>query len=225
MLTPGYLLAVNEYGQLDSQNPGELTLKGYQIATNANPITTEDTISQAFGKVEYKINVLNADASTEGSVAHAIAEIVEVDGGAIDKLKEISNWITDEDAGAAKIISDVATNAGDIVLNKTAIENLESLIDADKVAVWNKAEENVQADWAETSETADSFIKNKPDLSEMIKTSTTFDYIYNETTTAMTISALMEKIAELEARIAILENPVSPEPEPEPEIPEEEPAE
>mgnify|MGYP007053777703 CR=1 FL=1 len=39
---------------------------------------------------EYKINVLNADASTEGSVAHAIAEIVEVDGGAIDKLKEIS---------------------------------------------------------------------------------------------------------------------------------------
>jgi hypothetical protein len=45
MLTPGNLLAVNEYGQLDSQNPGELTLKGYQIATNANPITTEDTIS------------------------------------------------------------------------------------------------------------------------------------------------------------------------------------
>jgi hypothetical protein len=37
----------------------------------------------------------------------------------------------------------------------------------------------------------------------------------------MTISILMEKIAELEARIAILENPVSPEPEPEPEIPEE----
>jgi hypothetical protein len=73
----------------------------------------------------------------------------------------------------------------------------------------------------ETSETADSFIKNKPDLSEMVKTSTTFDYIYNETTTAMTISTLMEKIAELEARIAVLENPVSPEPEPEPEIPEE----
>ena len=53
------------------------------------------------------------------------------------------------------------------------------------------------------------------DLDDVVKLDTTFDYIYNETTTAMTISTLMEKIAELETRIAILENPVSPEPEPE----------
>jgi hypothetical protein len=71
-------------------------------------------------------------------------------------------------------------------------------------------------------------------LDDVVKLDTTFDYIYSETTTAMTISTLMEKIAELEARIAILETPVSPEPEPEeptpgpepePEIPEEEPTE
>jgi len=62
-------------------------------------------------------------------------------------------------------------------------------------------------------------------LDDVVKTTTTFDYIYNETTTEMTISQLLEKIADLEARIAVLENPVSPEPEPDPETPEEEPTE
>jgi hypothetical protein len=50
--------------------------------------------------------------------------------------------------------------------------------------------------------------------------STTFDYTYAEETTAMTISMLMEKIAELEARIAILEYTITPEPDPEEPTPE-----
>ena len=106
---------------------------------------------------------------------------------------------------------------------------LEALIDENKIAGWDKAEENVQADWNEEDETADAFIKNKPDLNAVIN-STTFDYIYAEETTAMTISMLMEKIAELEARIAILEYTITPEPdpeepEPEPEEPTPEPEE
>ena len=141
-LTPGYLLAVNEYGQLDGQNPGKLSLAGYEVGTEAQVIKPTDTINEAFGKLEYKVNILNADASTEGSVAYQIAEIVEVDGGAIDKLKEIAAWIIDDEAGAAKIIADVATNAkniGDnkanIELNTKAIKELEDLVGSKAVAV------------------------------------------------------------------------------------------
>lgn len=297
ILTPGYLLAVNAYGQLDSQNPGELTLANYEVAEGPAAITEEDTLNSAFGKLEYKLNVLNGNASVEGSVANQIAEIVEVDGGAVDKLKEIANWIVDDETGAAKIIADVAKNAKNIADNKTeydankiltdaaieantnlinsnkeAIENNttdiltllglvgeksveEQINDAitaenlsqyalsedlnkiderlilveDKVESWDKAEENVQADWAEETETADSFIKNKPDLSiyaktadldDMVKTTTQFEYNYNEILTMMTINDLLSYIATLEARIEALENPVIEE-----ENPEEQPTE
>ena len=42
--------------------------------------------------------------------------------------------------------------------NKTILDD----ITAEKVEVWNKAEENIQSDWNETDDTADGFIKNKP---------------------------------------------------------------
>lgn len=292
-LTPGHLLAVNEYGQLDSQDPSSLKLEGYEVASEAAIIEPEDTINQAFGKLEYKVNVLNGDSTIEGSVANQIAQIVEIDGGAVDKLKEIAAWIIDDQAGAAKIIADVATNAGDIIINKSNIEAneeaiktleelvgsksvaeqiteaitaeqldkyaladelnaladrvvlienkvsdwdeglnrtatleelidsdkasawnnnlerttaLEELIDTEKVAAWDAAESNVQADWNVVDETADSFILNKPDLSNMVETTTEFNYVYDGALTTMTIPSLLEYIATLEARIYALEN-------------------
>ena len=209
-LTPGNLLAVNEYGQLDSRNLSELTLTEYEVGTEATEIKSGDSINSAFGKLEYKINVLNGDSSVEGSVANQIAEIVEVDGGAIDKLKEIASWIVDDEAGAAKIVADVATNAGDIILNTNNILAISERIDAleSKTATWDMAEPNVQADWNAVDETADNFILNKPDLSNMVKLNTEFAYNYGDST-QMTIEGLFNHIAGLEARIYALENPTT----------------
>lgn len=215
-LTPGNFLAVNEYGQLDSRNLGELfptkelILTEYEVGTEAAEIESGDSINSAFGKLEYKINVLNGDSSVEGSVANQIAEIVEVDGGAIDKLKEIASWIVDDEAGAAKIVADVATNAGDIILNTNNILANSERIDTleSKTATWDMAEPNVQADWNAVDETADNFILNKPDLSNMVKLNTEFTYNYGDST-QMTIEGLFNYIAGLEARIYALENPTT----------------
>jgi len=40
------------------------------VAEGPAAITEEDTLNSAFGKLEYKLNVLNGNASVEGSVAN-----------------------------------------------------------------------------------------------------------------------------------------------------------
>lgn len=232
---------------------GTLNLgNGYSVASENGAISSADSINSAFGKLEYKLNILNSANTVEGSVAYQIAQIVnENNNGNIDTLNEIAAWIINDTTGAANMSNRIssleglvgekavntqiteaieAKNLGQYALNSSlenledrvgAIEEkdeswdngleritaLEDLIDADKVAVWDKAEENVQADWNTIDETADSFILNKPDLSNIVETTTEFSYNYNETTTLMTLSSLMEYIATLEARIYALENP------------------
>ena len=70
------------------------------------------------------------------------------------------------------------------------------------------AEPNVQADWNAVDETADNFILNKPDLSNMVKLNTEFTYNYGDST-QMTIEGLFNYIAGLETRIYALENPTT----------------
>ena len=86
------------------------------------------------------------------------------------------------------------------------VENLELVVSTEKIAQWDAAEVNVQSDWTETDETADSYIKNKPIL----------NFVPVET-----YNTLLERIAVLEARIEALENPNTEEPIPDPENPEE----
>ena len=54
--------------------------------------------------------------------------------------------------------------------------------DVYKINQWNAAEANVQSDWNETDTTSSTFIKNKPDLNNLIKTTTKFNYTYEGTT-------------------------------------------
>lgn len=85
------------------------------------------------------------------------------------------------------------------------ITSLES-----NVGTWNKAEENVQADWAETDTASDSFIQNKPDLSiylesaslsNSVKSNVKFSYDSSEMT--MTIQDIFDALA---TRIKTLED-------------------
>ena len=65
----------------------------------------------------------------------------------------------------------------------TAEDGLMSAEDKAKLdAIESGAEVNVQSDWNITDSNSDAFIKNKPNLSNMVETTTKFNYTYNNTT-------------------------------------------
>lgn len=171
---------------VERHNAGDLVLTGYSVATAKAAITAADTMNSAFGKVEYRLNILQADSTQEGSVAYQIAQIVNKNNnGSIDTLNEIAEWIINDKTGAAKMNADISNL-------KTEVSNLQG------------AEVNVQSDWNESDTTSDAYILNKPDLSNMIETTSQFDYTVGDTTNQLTIAQLVAKVAELEATIQTL---------------------
>lgn len=171
---------------VERHNAGDLVLTGYSVATAKTAITTTDTINSAFGKVEYRLNILQADSTQEGSVAYQIAQIVNKNNnGSIDTLNEIAEWIINDKTGAAKMNADISNL-------KTEVSNLQG------------AEANVQSNWNESDTTSDAYILNKPDLTNMIETTSQFDYTVGDTTNQLTIAQLVAKVAELEATIQTL---------------------
>lgn len=237
---------------VERHNAGDLVLTGYSVATAKTAITTADTINSAFGKIEYRLDILQADSTQEGSVAYQIAQIVnENNNGSIDTLNEIAAWIVNDETGVAKMnkdISDLKTDVSELkeqiqtattgLLDRTTsletlvgtktvsaqinealfindeaiyalafdllnsnqrIEDLENNVEA-----WNAAEANVQSDWNESDTTSDAYILNKPDLTNIIETTSQFDYTVGDTTNQLTIAQLVAKVAELEATIQTL---------------------
>lgn len=202
---------------VERHNAGDLVLTGYSVATAKAAITAADTMNSAFGKVEYRLNILQADSTQEGSVAYQIAQIVnENNNGSIDTLNEIAAWIVNDETGVGKInedISNLKTLVGTkavstqineaLFINDKAIYALASDLEdlASNTDAWNAAEPNVQSDWSELDTTSDAYILNKPDLSNMIETTSQFDYTVGDTTNQLTIAQLVAKVAELEATI------------------------
>ena len=237
---------------VERHNAGDLVLTGYSVATAKAAITATDTINSAFGKVEYRLDILQADSTQEGSVAYQIAQIVnENNNGSIDTLNEIAAWIVNDETGVAKMNKDISdlkidvsglkeqvqtattglldrtTSLENLVGEKTVsaqinealfinnkaiyalssdlsnsnqrIEKLESHVDT-----WNAAEANVQSDWNESDTTSDAYILNKPDLTNIIETTSQFDYTVGNITNQLTIAQLVAKVAELEATIQTL---------------------
>lgn len=105
---------------------------------------------------------------------------------------------------------------------QTLQENLngkQSAFSVEKIAQWDAAEPNVQADWNVTDTESDAYIANKPDLSiyvknedmdNIVQTTTKFSYSINEgTSSEKTIQEMFDYIVTLEQRIALLEETAS----------------
>lgn len=117
---------------------GNLTLNGWTLGdtNDISHIADTDTINVAFGKVQRQLNsqknlidILNSNATTPGSVAYQVAQVVnENNNGNIDTLNEIAAWIISDTSGAAKMNTDILTNAENIDKNVEAIEALEELV-------------------------------------------------------------------------------------------------
>ena len=173
-----------------TKNAGDLILTGltYGSGNNTASVNDTDSINGAFVKVQNQLNVLNGSQNTVGSVAYQIAQIVNGADQKYGTLKEIADWINSDTSGAASMNTKITANS-------EAIEDLELLINLEKVTQWNAAEQNVQSDWNETDNAKDSYIKNKP--TNLITSNTTFTYGEQQ----MIISKLFEKVAELEQEI------------------------
>lgn len=106
------------------------------IDENKADKTTTEALQQA-------IDILNGtgDGSVKYTIADAVATIVAQAPEDFDTLKEIADWIANDETGTLNLIQRVEKA-------ETDIENLKPL--------------DVQPDWKQTDETAMDFIKNKP---------------------------------------------------------------
>lgn len=113
------------------------------IDENKADKTTTEALQQA-------IDILNGtgDGSVKYTVADAVATIVAQAPEDFDTLKEIADWIANDETGTLDLIGRVEKAEADI-------ENLKPL--------------DVQPDWKQTDETAMDFIKNKPDETDALE--------------------------------------------------------
>ena len=80
------------------------------IADAQSAATYDDTaLAARVSANEGDLTTLKAGASTEGSVAYQIAQVVAGADASFDTLKEIADWIMSDTTGAAKMASDITS--------------------------------------------------------------------------------------------------------------------
>ena len=175
-----------ENGKITATNTNlvEIALSNYSKGTARTAIETTDSLGAGIGKLECRLDLLEADSSTTGSIKEqistAIAGVVDGADGAFDTLKEIANWINDSDSAktgfnAAKRITDLEGKPG-------------FGITSEQINNWNAAEPN--------------------DENTVL---TTTEFIYKEADgetpeEKVTIQSLIAKVKDLEAEILILKS-------------------
>ncbi len=175
-----------ENGKITATNANlvEIALSNYSKGTARTAIEITDSLGAGIGKLECRLDLLEADSSTTGSIKEqistAIAGVVDGADGAFDTLKEIANWINDSDSAktgfnAAKRITDLEDKPG-------------FGITSEQINNWDAAEPN--------------------DENTVL---TTTEFIYKEADgetpeEKVTIQSLIAKVKDLEAEILILKS-------------------
>ena len=149
---------------------------------------------------------MNTDISNLKTDVSSLKEQVQTaTTGLLDRTTSLENLVGEKTVSAqineALFINDKAIYAlaSDLSNSNQRIKDLENNVDT-----WNAAEANVQSDWNESDTTSDAYILNKPDLTNIIETTSQFDYTVGDTTNQLTIAQLVAKVAELEATIQTL---------------------
>ena len=158
----------------------DIDAKGHVIANNVK---------------DYSITLpsLAVSDGASGNVVTSLAVSADGQSVVVNKSNIGSLVIADYSTAASSLSSTDTLNAalGKLEFRTKSLE--------DNTSKWN----NVQADWNIVDDTSDAFIKNKPDLTGMVKTTSTFTYGQS----SKTIQDLMTLVATLEAKVAALENP------------------
>ena len=191
-----------------STTPGSVA---YQIAqiVNENNNGSIDTLNEIAAWIvndETGVAKMNKDISDLKTDVSGLKEQVQTaTTGLLDRTTSLETLVGEKAVSAqineALFVNDEAIYAlaSDLSNSNQRIEELENNVDT-----WNAAEANVQSDWNESDTTSDAYILNKPDLTNMIETTSQFDYTVGDITTQLTIAQLVAKVAELEATIQTL---------------------
>lgn len=165
-----------------SKSLGGIIITDYIAKSDTTDIANTDTLNEALGKLQAQINA-NVSAIEE------LTDGTTVEG--INSVKELVEWTEAHGTTTAGIISTI----GKAAEGENASTGLYALIDAEanaraasdrsiteridnlpatnitteQITKWEKAEENIQADWNQIDSNADDFIKNKP--TDLVRTS------------------------------------------------------
>ena len=224
----GHIFGVSKHTiTLDGTN--NLTLNNYSKGSSKDAIATNETLNGAFGKLENRLDTLQADSTTEGSVAYQIAKIVNENGnGSIDTLNEIAAWIINDTTGAAKMANDITTLKGTDTVSgsiansiKTAIEGLDSSKSADAnkyisgITITDGKITDIQqtplGSAAYKNEEYFAKAEQGSKADSAIQPNMTFTYGTEQKTIQELmniVKAQAETISNLDARIQALENPI-----------------
>lgn len=113
------------------------------IGGNTARISTLETASATHAtKSELAEGVQDAKGYADQKIADFTAAYITDDGGTIDKLQEIAAWIADDDAGAAKLASDVS-NLQNNKADKTELNKVDVRVQALEAIDHDHANKNV----------------------------------------------------------------------------------
>jgi hypothetical protein len=115
------------------------TLNGFKPVARLNPTFSERFVRDAIGfddktvkkyvdDVDAKVLILIGEDSNKSARAIAIEEINKLIGDApdsLDTLKEISDWIANDERGTSALITRMGTAEQNININATEIDNLQ----------------------------------------------------------------------------------------------------
>lgn len=99
----------------------------------------DGTVDERVSDIEDALEVLNGDGegSINKTVTDAIASVIDGAPEALDTLKEIADWIAQDEEGAAALTNRVAKNEDDIADLKQENEDLKAYIDKKDLEVYS----------------------------------------------------------------------------------------
>jgi hypothetical protein len=196
---------------ITKENLSSLKLDGYTKSNDNTDVAAEDTLAEALSKLQTQIN------DEENARAQAIRDLLggEEINAAFDTIKEISDWLAGNDSGADGVIDAIATLTGEEDVNGSVKQQIKAVVDTLGTAASKNEEDFATSDVLETT-TFDYIVPTAhimPAEGEEIEgeepdPNGADDLLQNEeevVVTKQTIAWLFNKVAELEARIQVLE--------------------
>ena len=210
---------------MTKQNVGTLTISDFVLGTNGSAISNTDTINSALAKLQVQ---LNTEVENRQNLDYKDESVRDMDGKYVHSVEQIDGKITairldlpkteaaSEEEKAGKYVSDVTQEKGVITVHRELLPSYtdESVVDDDNSYVHSVKQTNGQI---ETVRKAFNFIpadatfvyavENNDTTPEEEGGETPTEPTTPDPETLKTIEWLFAKVAELEARLAILEPP------------------
>lgn len=140
-------------------------------------------------EIERAMAAEKANTDEIARVNSVLVNALDNNAEGLDSIKELATWVDTHGKEAATMVENITANADAIEALEGRMDTAEGEIDAlqadshthdnktvldgitaEQVAAWDKAEANVQADWAVNDASSDAYIKNRTHYIDFIAT-------------------------------------------------------